>query len=291
MIKPEMHVELRESDVRHTARVVSSRRISPESVPEEVKELVLALHAPGIRFEAGQSIGVLAPGSPEFGNQHHLRLYTVADLPEIAGDGMTHLRICVKRCYRMDPYTGERHPGVASHYLCSRRVGDTLTVTGPYGLPFAVPEEPDANLILIGTGTGIAPFRAFVKHLHHNVPEWTGRIWLFYGAKNGLEMLYMNDEHDDFAQYYDPETFEAFKALSPRPHWSDPIAWDLAFAERGSALLRMLEQPKTYVYVAGLEAMRNELDHAFAGFFGSPEKWARRKAELVAGGRWVELLY
>jgi len=101
----------------------------------------------------------------------------------------------------------------------------------------------------------------------------------------------MNDERDDFAQYYDRETFQAFKALSPRPSWADPIDWDGALAERGAELWKLLEQPNTYVYVAGLEKMRGELDEAFKEIAGSPQKWARRKAELVAGGRWVELLY
>jgi ferredoxin--NADP+ reductase len=53
----------------------------------------------------------------------------------------------------------------------------------------------------------------------------------------------------------------------------------------------MLGDPKTYVYVAGLEKMRDELDKLFAGLAGSEAKWQRRKAELMAGGRWVELLY
>ncbi len=101
----------------------------------------------------------------------------------------------------------------------------------------------------------------------------------------------MNDEKDDFAQYYDEETFEAFRALSPRPHWGDPIAWEEAIQQRGTELWKMLGDVKTYVYVAGLEKIRPELEVVFSGLAGSMEKWQRRKAELMAGGRWVELLY
>ena len=54
---------------------------------------------------------------------------------------------------------------------------------------------------------------------------------------------------------------------------------------------QLLGDPKTYVYVAGLEKMIGQLDKVFAGLAGSKEKWERRKAELVAGKRWVELVY
>jgi ferredoxin--NADP+ reductase len=215
----------------------------------------------------------------------------VADLPERGEGGLPRIKIAVRRCSYVDKYSGEEYPGVASNYLCDRVAGDTITMSGPYGLAFEVPEEMDANLILIGTGTGIAPFRAFVKHLHQNVPKWKGTITLFYGAQSGLELLYMNDERDDFSQYYDEDTFQAFKALSPRPAWAAPIDWDTALSERGAELWRLLGQPHTYVYVAGLEKMRGELDAAFAGIAGTEQKFARRKAELTAGGRWVELLY
>ncbi|NIV46676.1 MAG: ferredoxin-NADP reductase, partial [Gammaproteobacteria bacterium] len=64
----------------------------------------------------------------------------------------------------------------------------------------------------------------------------------------------------------------AFKALSPRPHWADPIAWDQAIAERGDELWKMLGEPKTYVYVAGLEPMRDQLDTVFSELAGSRER-------------------
>ena len=46
----------------------------------------------------------------------------------------------------------------------------------------------------------------------------------------------------------------------------------------------MMEDPRTTVYVAGLEDMLEELDAVFTELAGSREKWGRRKAELLAGG-------
>lgn len=285
------HLEDYDTRQRFQATVVASERITPEASDIEVRELTLEIQKPGFELELGQNVGVLAPGAKAFGKEHHFRLYSVADLPERGPGGLARIKIVVRRTSYVDKYSGEEYPGVASNYLCDLAPGDSITMSGPYGLAFEVPEEMDADLILIGTGTGIAPFRAFVKHLYKNVPEWKGTITLFYGARSGLELLYMNDERDDFAQYYDTETFQAFKALSPRPAWSAPIDWEGALAQRGQELWKLLEQPNTYVYVAGLEKMRDELDEAFTEIAGSKDKWARRKAELVAGGRWVELLY
>jgi ferredoxin--NADP+ reductase len=280
-----------DTGARCSARIVSSERITSPDSEDEVREIVLDLDRTDFRYEVGQSIGVVAPGVPEFGQREHLRLYSIADLPTKGDEGQPRLKICVRRCSYVDEYSGERYDGVASNYLCDRMPGDDISIAGPFGLPFEIPRERDANLVLIGTGTGIAPFRAFVKHLYRQGSDWTGRVWLFYGANSGLELLYMNDERDDFSQYYDQETFEAFRALSPRPSWSDPIAWDHAIGTRGDELWKMLGDPRTYVYVAGLEKMSGELDRVFSTLAGSKESWARRKAELMAGKRWVELLY
>jgi len=285
------HLEDYDTEQRFQATVVSSERITPEASGVEVRELTLDVQKPDFEFQLGQSIGVLAPGTKEFGQEYHFRLYSIADLPERGGKGLPRIKIAVRRTSYVDKYSGEQYPGVASNYLCDLVAGDTVTMAGPYGLAFEVPEEMDANLILIGTGTGIAPFRAFVKHLYKNVPEWRGTITLFYGARSRLELLYMNDERDDFSQYYDSDTFQAFKALSPRPKWTENIDWDGALAQRGEELWSLLGQPNTYVYVAGLEKMRAELDNAFGEIAGSEQKWARRRAELSAGGRWVEVLY
>ncbi len=273
------------------ATVADTRRITPPESAEEVRDIVLEIKNANFEIKPGQNVGVLTPGHEEFGQDHHLRLYSIADVPVKTADGGIRIHLCVRRCSYIDEYSGEEFRGLASNYLCDLKPGEQVTLTGPYGLAFQLPSAPDATLVLIGAGTGIAPFRAVVKQLYQEHPEFTGRVRLFYGAKTGLELLYMNDVQNDFAQYYDRETFEAIAALSRRPHWSGAIDWNSVFKSHGEELWSMLSDPKTYVYVAGLEPIRDELDAEFAKIAGSEEKWALRKAELEAEKRWVELLY
>ncbi len=285
-------MELQQLDTsrRFQATLVSSERITPKESKEEVRELMLELALGAPTPDVGQSVGVLAPGVKELGEDNHLRLYSIADLPVKMGDGHQRFRIAVRRCSYIDEYSGEVYRGVASNYLCDLAPGSRLEMTGPYGLSFEVPPEKSASLILIATSTGIAPFRAFVRHLYERT-DFQGTIWLFYGAQSGLDMVYLNREDDDFAQYYDRVTFKAFRALSPRPHFGDDIDWGATVRERSTELWKMLARPDTYVYVAGLESARAGLEHALSQVADSPEQWRRRKAELVAGKRWVELLY
>lgn len=285
-----MHLHDYDTSNRHHATLVASERITPDASPEEVRELVLDLDAK-MDLEVGQSVGVLVPGDVDFGPREHFRLYSVADLPEQNGQGRPRIKLCVKRVSYVDDYNGERYDGRASNYLCDLKQGDEITVTGPYGVPYEVPDDDHANLILIGMGTGIAPFRAFVKKLYAERPNFQGAVWLFHGARSGLEMLYQNDEKNDFAQYYDKDTFKAFEALSPRPHWEDPIAWDDTIAERGAELWGMMGDPRTRVYIAGQSRLEGKIDEIFEKVVGDKEKWARRKAELKAGKRWLELYY
>ena len=274
---------------KYKATVKKTERLTPDNT-EEIREISLEVIQPGFECQVDQSFGVLVKSSDEFGNTFHHRLYSVADLPTNE-QGKQQIKVLVKRCSYVDEFSGEQHEGVASNYLCNRKVGDKITITGPYELPFVVPEDKTSNLILVGMGTGIAPFRAFVKHIYNDVKDWQGKIRLFYGARSGLELLYLNDKDGDLTSYYDESTFEAFKALSPRPAWSDPIALDKAIEERASEIIDMLSQTNTRIYVAGYEKVRDMLDKAFSNILGSEEKWETRKAELVAGKKWAEVIY
>lgn len=284
-----MRLEDYPTEPRYSATVLRSEEITEEGTDAEVRELVLEIDKQDFDFEIGQSVGVLVEGSGDFGRSFHHRLYTVADTP--TADGNPEITLVVRRCNYIDDYSGEEYVGVNSNYLCDRRPGDKITITGPFGMPFDVPADKNANLLLIGLGTGIAPFRALVKHIYKDVGNWKGKVRLLYGAHSGLELLYMNDKRDDFSNYYDEETFEAFKALSPRPNWADPIAWDFAIEDRADEIWKMLEDDLTYVYVAGQKGIRDALDELFGEMAESEHVWQQRKSELQEQGRWVELVY
>ena len=286
-----MRLEDYPTEPRYETTVLRSQRISEADAEVEVRELVLEVDKHAFNFDIGQSIGVLVEGPDEFGGSVHHRLYTVADTPLPKGKGKPEVTIVVRRCNYIDDYSGEEYVGVNSNYLCDRKPGDTVTITGPFGMPFKVPADKSANLLLIGLGTGIAPFRALVKHIYKEVGGWKGKVLLMYGAHSGLELLYMNNQRDDFARYYDEETFEAIKALSPRPNWADPIAWDYAVEDRAEEIWDLLESEHTFVYVAGLAPVRDALDKLFGDISGSQKGWAKRKAKLIEEDRWVELLY
>lgn len=284
------HLSDYDTSVRHAATVVTSLRITGEQSEEEIRELVIDVAGPAFECKAGQCIGVIVPGAGT-GDHEHFRLYTIADLPDKSRAGVTRMKLCIKRCSYIDRFSGQRFPGIASNYLCDLKPGQKLTITGPYGLAFSLPDETGLTVVMIAVGTGIAPFRAFTRHIYENERQKVKRVWLFYGARSGLELLYMNDRNADFTKYYDEETFKAFTALSPRPNWADPIAWDGSLAERGEELWNMFADPKTYVFVAGIEPLRGQLDRVFSAIAGSEPRWASRKAELVAAQRWTELLY
>ncbi|MFQ5983779.1 MAG: FAD-binding oxidoreductase [Woeseiaceae bacterium] len=286
-----MRIEDYPTEPRFTATVVSTERITDEASDVEVRELVLEVDEHQFDFEIGQSIGVLVKGPREFGGSVHHRLYSVADTPLPKTRGKPEITIVVRRCNYIDDYSGEEYVGINSNYLCDRNPGDRLAITGPFGLPFKVPADKHANLLLIGLGTGIAPFRGLVKHIYQDVGGWEGKVRLLYGAHSGLELLYMNDKRNDFARYYDEESFEAIKALSPRPNWADPIAWDYAIEQRAEEIWVMLSDDHSYVYVAGLKPISDALDELFSDMCGSESLWARKKADLVERDRWIELLY
>ncbi|MFA7399907.1 MAG: oxidoreductase, partial [Sideroxydans sp.] len=106
-----------------------------------------------------------------------------------------------------------------------------------------------------------------------------------------LEMLYLNDANNDLANYYDQPTFKAFQAISPRPSFNEPVAIDKALEQNAAEVWAMVNSANSRIYMAGLTKMQAQIDKAMSTIAGSSEAWSAKRKELVAAGRWVELLY
>lgn len=272
----------------HEATVLSSVRLTPETT-DEVRQIRLALDEPAFYYLEGQIIGVLVPGPHPFGNPWHHRYYTLAHVHP-AGAG-AELELLVRRCFYIDEVSGERYPGIASNHLCDARPGDRITLTGPYRSPFRIPADPSANLLMLGTGTGIAPFRAFLRRIYQQEGGWKGKVRLYYGAKTGTDLLYMNDINNDLANYYDQETFKAIQAVRQNMLADEGDALKAGVAGHAAEIWQLVQEPNTHVYLAGMKKIAAALDDTLAQAAGSRQRWIETRQRLVDERRWSELTY
>lgn len=285
-------MNLTEYDISHPykATVVSTQRITDEKT-DEVRHITLNVADATFHHLEGQSIGVLVPGPHPFGNDNHLRLYSIASSRQGEQLNMSEISLCVRRCFYIDDISGERFPGIASNFLCDRKAGDVIQLTGPYGRHFSPPRDLNSNILMIGVGTGIAPFRAFLKHIYEERHEWKGKVRLFYGARTGMDLLYMNDRNNDLALYYDQETFRAIEALSPRPHANAPEDIQRSLQDNKDEVASLILDKKTFVYVSGLSRLEHTLDSILTQILATSNNWNLLKEEMIAQGRWSTLFY
>lgn len=121
-----------------------------------VQHLTFDLSGGDLHYLEGQSIGIVPPGTDENGKPHKLRLYSIASTRHgDKGDDKT-VSLCVRQLEYKHPETGETVYGVCSTYLCNLEVGADVAITGPVGKEMLLPDDEDANIIMLATGTGIA---------------------------------------------------------------------------------------------------------------------------------------
>lgn len=180
------------------------------------------------------------------------RFYSIASSPKVYPNEI-HLTIA----FASFVLNGQTHFGVGSYFLCKQAEIESTPIP-IYVQPsnhFSLPEDPNASMILIGPGTGIAPFRAFIQERLATGAE--GRNWVFFGERNRASDFYYGDFWTEL------ET-------------QGRIRLDTAFsrdqAEKIYVQHRMLEQKKSlwswiqdgcYIYVCGdAERMAKDVDAA-----------------------------
>ncbi len=131
------------------AVVQGNVRITDSHLESDVHHIILDLAGQAMPVLEGQSLGVLPPGADANGRAHALRLYSVASPRNGERPNYNNIALTVKRVVEKNP-NGE-HRGVASNYLCDLKRGDTVDLVGPFGSSFLMPDDPDANIIMICT--------------------------------------------------------------------------------------------------------------------------------------------
>lgn len=243
-----------------SVRVLENRRITPETT-DEVRHLVLDLSGLDFRYREGQSIGVVVPDLPDRGHASQLRFYSIATSRDGDDGAGRTLAICVKRTRRFDPETGDELPG-ATGYLCGLTPGAEVAIAGPFGKTLLLPEDPKANLVLVATGTGIAPFRGFLRRLFAGGVTWSGQVRLYAGARSAADLLYR--EELEALQAAHPN-FRVAYALSQEQQTPDGQRQHVhhRMTQDAEELWRLLDADNTYLYLCGIKGMEDHVERVF----------------------------
>lgn len=132
------------------------------------------------------------------------RAYSMASYPAEGRKIMLNVRVATPPWDRAKNGWMDVNPGIASSYIFSRKAGDKVTISGPYGEFFI--KENESEMLYIGGGAGMAPMRSHLYHLFKTLE--TGRkVTYWYGGRSKRELFYLDhfreleDKFDNFKFY------------------------------------------------------------------------------------------
>ena len=247
---------------------------------------------PHLAYVEGQSIGIIPEGEDAKGKPHKLRLYSIASTRH--GDNLADntVSLCVRQLeYKND--AGEEIKGVCSTYLCDIEPGTKVKITGPVGKEMLLPDDEEANVIMLATGTGIAPMRTYLRRMFEPSERekngWTfrGKAWLFMGAPKTPNLLY-DEDFEHYEREY-PDNFRYTKAISREQQNSKGGRMYIQdrVLEYADEIFAMIENPKTHVYMCGLRGMEPGIDEAMrAAAAAKGLDWSELRPQLKKAERW-----
>ncbi|MGA9326403.1 MAG: NADH:ubiquinone reductase (Na(+)-transporting) subunit F [Salegentibacter sp.] len=117
------------------------------------------------------------------------RAYSMASYPAEGREIMLNVRVATPPWDRSKNAWMDVNPGIASSYIFSRKKGDKVTISGPYGEFFI--NNSDAEMLYVGGGAGMAPMRSHLYHLFRTLQ--TGRkVTYWYGGRSKRELFYVD---------------------------------------------------------------------------------------------------
>lgn len=272
--------------------VTTNYSLLAEGAIGRVNHITFDLAGGHLHYVEGQSIGIIPDGVDAAGKPHKLRLYSIASTRHGDDCNDNTVSLCVRQLqYEKD---GETINGVCSTFLCDIEPGAKVKITGPVGKEMLLPADEEANVIMLATGTGIAPMRAYLRRMFDpqeraKNPEYQfrGKAWLFMGVPTTPNLLY----EDDFQSYLSayPDNFRYTKAISReeknasggRMYIQDRVL------EHADEIFALIENPKTHVYMCGLKGMEPGIDEAMtAAASAKGLDWAALRPSLKKQERW-----
>ena len=241
---------------------IENKRLTPPTRdPRNDVRHVVVRYKDKLPYRPGQSVGILIPGIDSLtGKPHKLRLYSVASVSAGDLEDRQSVSFCVVRHFWDNPKTGEKKiPGLASNYLCDLKVGDRVSMTGPVGRHFLLPEDfKKRDIVFAATGTGIAPYRGMLKEMFE--VGFQGRVWLYFGVQYRDVVLYDNE----FETYRKHKNFFYVKAISREeknpipdivPTRENRMYVQVKMYQDQKLLGEVLTKPDSMVYLCGLKGM------------------------------------
>ncbi len=150
------------------------------------------------------------------------RAYSMANYPAEGKIIMLNVRIALPPWDRAKGQFMDVPPGICSSYIFSRRPGDKVTVSGPYG-DFLI-KPTDKEMIYIGGGAGMAPLRAHIFHLFKTL-KTSRKVSYWYGARSLREVFYEEEFREIEKEF---PNFSFHLALSdplPEDKWDGPTGF------------------------------------------------------------------
>lgn len=269
---PQVNVYTR-ADPAH-ATVTGNARITESGTDSDVHHIILDFGSEYFPYLEGQSIGVLPPGTDAEGRPHAMRLYSVASPRDGEKPNTNNMSLTVKRVMRSDG-----QPGLASNWLCDMAVGDRLDVIGPFGSTYLMPDDPTTDLLMICTGTGVSPFRAFSLRRRRTAPE-PGRMYLFFGARTPEELPYFGPLQRLLQSQLHRELVYSRQPAAEREYVQDRLL------QRHDLIADALRNPKTYIYVCGLRGLEEGVETAMAEICARHAlDWPELRLQMCEEGR------
>lgn len=149
--------------------------------------------------------------------EYGFRAYSMANHPAEGNRIILNVRIATPPWDRARGSFMKVNPGICSSYIFSRKPGDKVKVSGPFGEFFL--KETRAEKVFIGGGAGMAPMRSHIFHLFHTL-KTTDKVSFWYGARSRRELFY-EEEFRDIEKAFPNFSFHiALSEPKPEDNWT-----------------------------------------------------------------------